>query len=234
MKPNRSVIRLISMDFGVYSTKELLRRGSSTWQIRRHTQTGVLVGLRRGWYATATADPDVVAAVRAGGVLACVSALRKHKLWVAPGYRQVHIRSTRDGELKSSQACTGLGRPSAALTAVDPIPVALLTAAKCMTAEHWIAACDSALNTAGLTVSQMASEMGPSAGRISRLLAKCDPASQSGTESITRVRLRAVFDCSLRAGPYCELFARHVAAARPRSSLHRPRPIPALTGSTVG
>jgi very-short-patch-repair endonuclease len=34
--------------------------------------------------------------------------------------------------------------------------------------------------------------MGPPASRVAALLDKCDPDSQSGTESITRVRLRAV------------------------------------------
>lgn len=191
LKLNSSVKRLISMDFGVYSTKELLQHGLSTWQIRRHAQTGLLTGLRRGWYATATADPDVVAAVRTGGVLSCVSALRKHRLWVAPGYQQVHMRPTRDGELKSARACVGFGRPPTALTAVDPIPVALLSAARCMSGEHWIATCDSAMNNAGMTVPQMVSEMGDCAHRVSALLQRCDPDAQSGTESITRVRLRA-------------------------------------------
>jgi len=80
------------MDFGVYSTKELHRHGLTAWQIRRETETGALIGLRQGWYATPTADPDVVEAVRAGGVLGCVSALRKHNLWVPPGPRRVHTR----------------------------------------------------------------------------------------------------------------------------------------------
>ncbi len=112
-------------------------------------------------------------------------------LWVPSGYRRVHIRSTRDGDLKTTRDCRGFGRPPTALTAVDPIPFALLSAARCMSAEHWIASCDSALNTTGLSVSQMASELGSSTGRVSTLLQKCDPDSQSGTESITRVRLRA-------------------------------------------
>jgi hypothetical protein len=93
------VIRLISMDSGVYSTKELHRGGLTTWQIRREVDIGSLVALRHGWYATPTADPDVVSAVRAGGVLGCVAALRKHGLWVPPGYRRVHTRPTRHGEL---------------------------------------------------------------------------------------------------------------------------------------
>ena len=46
LKLNSSVKRLINMDFGVYSTKELLQHGLSTWQIRRHAQTGLLTGLR--------------------------------------------------------------------------------------------------------------------------------------------------------------------------------------------
>lgn len=87
--------------------------------------------------------------------------------------------------------------PSA--NAVDPVPTALLTAAgstgraasPCMTAEHWIATCDSALNSADLTVAELASQMGPLARRVAALLDKCDPNSQSGTESITRLRLRS-------------------------------------------
>ncbi|WP_020106717.1 hypothetical protein [Nocardia sp. 348MFTsu5.1] len=180
------------MDFGVYSTKELHRYGMNAWQIRRETQTGSLVGLRHGWYATPTADPEVVAAVRAGGVLGCVTALRKHGLWVAPGSSHVHTRSTRHGEPTTRPKCKGFGSPPPALTAVDQIPTALLYAARCLSPEHWIATCDSALNTEKLTVAQMASDMGPSARRVAALLEKCDPASQSGTESITRLRLRAL------------------------------------------
>jgi very-short-patch-repair endonuclease len=179
------------MDSGVYSTNELHRLGLTSWQIRHRTETGLLVGLRHGWYATPTADPDVVAAVRAGGVLGCVSALRKHDLWVPPGYRRIHTRPSRHGEVKTQHACRGFGSPPPTLSAVDPIPVALLSAARCLTAEHWIATCDSALNTAGLTVSEMATELGSSSRRVAGLLDKCDPRSQSGTESITRVRLLA-------------------------------------------
>ncbi|PYE16448.1 very-short-patch-repair endonuclease [Williamsia limnetica] len=185
------VIRLISMDSGVYSTKELHRGGLTTWQIRREVDIGSLVALRHGWYATPTADPDVVSAVRAGGVLGCVAALRKHGLWVPPGYRRVHIRPTRHGELTTRQACRTFGPTPRALAAVDPVPIALLSAARCMTAEHWIATCDSVLNTAGLSVAQLACEMGRPPKHILALMERCDRRSQSGTESITRTRLRA-------------------------------------------
>lgn len=99
------MIRLITMDVGVSSTKELHRGGLNDWQIRREVATGALVALRHGWYATPTADPDGVSAVRAGGVLGCVSALRKHGLWVPPGYRRVHTRPKRHGELTTREAC---------------------------------------------------------------------------------------------------------------------------------
>lgn len=184
-------IRLKLMDSGVYSTKELHQLGLTSWQIRHRVNTGLLIGLRHGWYATPTADDTVVAAVRAGGVLGCVSALRAHDLWVPPGYGKVHIRSTRHGAGRGVRECRGFGNHLPALTAVDPIPVALLSAGRCMTPEHWIAACDSALNTAGLTVREMASELSTSSRKVASLLDKCDPRSQSGTESITRVRLRS-------------------------------------------
>lgn len=184
-------IRLINMDAGVYSTKELHRGGLNAWQIRREVITGSLVALRHGWYATQTADPDVVSAVRAGGVLGCVSALRKHGLWVPPGYRRVHTRPTRHGRLTTRQACRAFGPVPAALTAVDPVPMALLCAARCMTAEHWIATCDSVLNTAELSTAELACEMGGPPRQVVAMMERCDRRSQSGTESIARIRLRA-------------------------------------------
>ena len=73
------------MDIGVYSRAELQQRGLDGWQLRKQVRDGSLIRLRPGWYATETANTVVVEAVRSGGALSCVSALRHHGLWVPPG-----------------------------------------------------------------------------------------------------------------------------------------------------
>lgn len=130
-------------------------------------------------------------AVQLGGALSCVSALRKHGLWVPVGYERVHVRVTRHGKQHQVRACQGPGRSLPVETALDPIPVALGCAFRCMSAEDWIAMCDSVLNTLGLSVPALQAEMGRVSQKMSDLMGKCDRNSQSGTESLARLRLRA-------------------------------------------
>lgn len=158
--PPRTLLRLIIMDVGVYTRAELRRRDLDGWALRKQLENGSLRSLRTGWYAIPTADPDVVEAVRLGGALSCVSALRKRQLWVPPGYDRVHVRTSRYGKQQVRRSCQGPGRPVPVETALDPIPIALGCAYRCMTAEDWITVCDSALNTFGLTIPQLQSEMG--------------------------------------------------------------------------
>ncbi|HEY9314515.1 MAG TPA: type IV toxin-antitoxin system AbiEi family antitoxin domain-containing protein, partial [Williamsia sp.] len=65
---------------------ELRQLGLDDWDVRKRVREGSLIRLRPGWYATPSADAAVVEAVRKGGALGCVSALRRHGLWVPPGY----------------------------------------------------------------------------------------------------------------------------------------------------
>lgn len=183
--------RQMIMEVGVYSRAELRRRGLDGWELRRRIRDGSLVSLRSGWYATAAADSAVVQAVQRGGVLSCVSALGKHGLWVPPGYDRMHVRASKHGKQMQVHSCQGPGRPVPIATALDPIPIALGCAVRCMSAEDWIVVCDSVLNTFDLTIPQLQIEMGTVSRQIRDLMARCDPQAQSGTESLVRLRLRA-------------------------------------------
>ncbi|MBT0565740.1 type IV toxin-antitoxin system AbiEi family antitoxin domain-containing protein [Williamsia sp. CHRR-6] len=173
---------------GVFTTAQLHRGGSTDNQIRRAVAAGDLIRLRPGWYARVGADPRVVAAVTAGGVLSCVSALAHHGVWVSPGYSDLHVRRSkalRDGQ----RSCQAVGPPRPTTGAIDSVAVALGCAVRCMRPEDWIAACDSALNQGLAHGGDIVAELGP---RGRDLLARCDARSESGTESLARVRLRAV------------------------------------------
>ncbi|MGB3706931.1 type IV toxin-antitoxin system AbiEi family antitoxin domain-containing protein [Gordonia sp. (in: high G+C Gram-positive bacteria)] len=195
MEPIRLGPRLICMgDSGVFTYRQLVALGYDERSIRRGVASGDLEPLRRTWYAFRMHDPEVAAAVRAGGVLGCVSALKWHGLWVAPGYRDRHVRRSKAKRGAGLPGCSSpIGRPPAAVEAVDPVPYALACAARCMTAEAWIAACDSYLNSSDTGVEELRALMAPYGGALTNsLLEKVDGRSQSGTESIVRVRLRSL------------------------------------------
>ncbi|NMO04117.1 hypothetical protein HH308_23145 [Gordonia sp. TBRC 11910] len=179
---------------GVYRARQFIRKFHSTYrEIDAAADAGVIERLRHGWYATPGADPAVVAAVRTGGVASCVTALIRHGLWIAPGYDdEIHVRKSKHGELDGIRHCHMFGPVPATPDAVDAIPVALACAARCMTPEHWIAAVDSALNQGKVTMAELDDVWGITPAWVRNMLDRCDGRAQAGTESIVRVRLRAL------------------------------------------
>lgn len=142
----RDVLIGMGEDWGVYRTAELLRMGESTASIRVAARNGDLLDLRPCWWAIGSANETVAMAVKAGGVLSCVSALRLRGIWVAPGYHGVHVRLSRHGEDSGKRRCAPFGRQIPTRRAVDDVETALACAARCMSEEDWVAAVDSALN----------------------------------------------------------------------------------------
>lgn len=183
---------------GVYTQAELDDLGMDPKQLVEAIGSGGLVQLRRRWFATGGHDPEVAQAVKTGGVLSCVSALRRHGLWIPPGYPDTHVRFGRPAAAglapvgaSQRRSCRGFSRMRAGVTAVDSVITALECAARCMRAEDWIAVCDSVQNTHGVSAEALRGEMGRLPTRVTDLFARTDGRSQSGTESVCRVRLRA-------------------------------------------
>ncbi|MGU3291909.1 hypothetical protein [Williamsia sp. M5A3_1d] len=227
------------MNGGVHSRIRLHAQGHTDADIRRAVRAGDLIWLRPGWCATTVADPDVVAAVRAGGVLGCVSALRFHGLWIPPGHDGLHVRTSKYGKGLRAGSCQGAGRPLPLADAVDSVPVALHCAVDCLPDDHWVVVCDSALNSGSATPDELRALLPKATVRINDLLARCDPRSQSGTETLVRLRLRAVgYDVrvqprirgvgkvDLRVGRLlieCDSVAHHTGAAEYRNDRRRDR-----------
>lgn len=175
----------------VYPTWLLARSGLTRPQLRGLVEAGRLNRLRRGWYALSDADSQVTLAVASGGCLSCVSALRWYGVWV-PTTKQVHIRAYRHHSPPDPSVALQCGNSHAMpapAAAVDPILVALSVAWQCLDNEERVIVLDSMLNLGLATRRELADTL---SGRdlAVELLAKCDR-SESGTETVTRLRLRA-------------------------------------------
>ncbi|MBM7368997.1 endonuclease domain-containing protein [Gordonia hydrophobica] len=180
-------------DAGIYPRAQLLAMGYDDHSIRKAVRAGSLIRLRIGWFATPNADETAMAAVRDGGVLTCVDALAFHELWIPPGHKdRLHMRRSRSMRGKN-RACRPLqGYLTTADRAVDSIAVALSCAARCLSAEEWIAVCDSYMNATGKSLGDLAQELDGAGPTVTDRLGRTERLSQSGTESIARLRLRAV------------------------------------------
>ena len=176
---------------GVVSARLLRRVANPDPALAVLTDAGVLERVRRGWYATSGAAPEVVTAVAAGGVLSCLSALAFRGVWT-PVYDGVHARPARpDLSLGPGvRPCSMHLKSAAPLLAVDPPGLALRVAARCISGEDLVACADSALHLGLLSPRQVScSVRGASAG-AARSVRRVDVAD-SGTESLVRQRLRA-------------------------------------------
>jgi very-short-patch-repair endonuclease len=177
------------MNLGIMSRAELLASDLTDNDLRRMVRRGELTQVRRGWYAKPDADTTALSACRRGGSLSCVSALKKHGVWVPPGYDSLHVRATKHAQCRRRDFCVLPGRPLPIDTILDSVPVALACAARCMTDEDWIACADSVMNSQGIKVAELRSQLPYVSAHIDRLLLRCDHRSQSGTESLVRDRL---------------------------------------------
>ncbi|MCI1747398.1 MAG: endonuclease domain-containing protein [Acidipropionibacterium sp.] len=177
---------------GVVSTRVLRSAGYSYRDIRQLHLSGDLVeNLRPGWWSLRGADPAVVAAVRAGGVMTCVSSLVKYGVYRPFGDDDLHVRASR-GEIRAAATIKNCspGRGPAPVVAVDHPLIAVRAAIRCLDVENAVAVLDSMIRTRIATVEDLRQELSD-LPRGRDLLGRCDRAD-SGTESLVRVRLRAL------------------------------------------
>ena len=144
-----------------------------------------------------------VAAVRVGGALTSVSAGIRYGLWtlddgllhVSVAQNASRLRSPTDVrvplDMEAHGVCVHWGRPrTAAAATVAPVAAALIHAIECQSEELAIVMIDSALNKGLVTVAQLRRAALLRSLRYARAIARCDPLSESGTETLVRLRLR--------------------------------------------
>lgn len=185
-------------------TRELRQLGVEPRALAAAVHRGELQRVRVGHFALPRSDPHTIAALRVGGLAACISATRLHGLWM-PADAVPHVWLRRNASrLRRPPAQRGMpteehdhvrhwsdlhaaiDRPRGAVALLD----ALVQVVDCQPEHIAIAVLDSALHTGQL--SQV--DLGTIESWVARdrrgILRHLDHAAQSGTESIVRTVLR--------------------------------------------
>ncbi|WP_431805082.1 endonuclease domain-containing protein [Microbacterium sp. bgisy203] len=176
---------------GVARASRLRAEGHSPHHIARAVAAGALERVRRDWVALPGADAELVSAARAGVVLSCISLARRLGLWVATEDRCHVAADPGAAGGKPERAAVHWARPVVPRepdALVDRIENALLLVAACQPVAAAVAVWDSAVHRRLITVAELSRLRLPPAARS--VLARVDPLSESGLETLFRTALR--------------------------------------------
>jgi len=159
------------------------------------------VRLRRGVLATPSLHVDIARAARVGGRLAHTSALDHHGLWVPPGAESELCVAlpprVRAFDPDRADAPLPAGSPVAVLRerfaagrfGVAPLESVVRTTAALEREELAIAVLDSVLRCTPLTLADLHALLAECPAAVRARVARTDPRSGSGAESVLRVAL---------------------------------------------
>jgi very-short-patch-repair endonuclease len=201
-----AIRRVLARGGGVATLAQLARAGHSEYSRASAIRRGEIVRVRNGWFASPDAPPQVVRAVRVGGRLSCISALAHHGLWTMPDdllHVSVPANSSRlrtpDDRQKSldpravpSIAIHWRRYPSGApsTSSVDSIGEAVAHLISCRDLDTAIVTIDSALNKQLLSSARLGEILKWMPAKYAHIANLVDPKSQSGLETLARLRLR--------------------------------------------
>lgn len=180
---------------GIATRLELRVSGFTDRQLAAAISEGRIRRVRRGYYARADTEESVIGAVRVGGRLACVSALRLAGVFGFDADLHVHLphsasRLRSPGGARLHWAPL-IDSPSGYVVALTD---ALAQAVRCQGPSHAVASLDSALHTGLVTQADLRVVFGSLPVRYQHLLALVDGRSEAGQETVLRLAfLRAGF-----------------------------------------
>jgi very-short-patch-repair endonuclease len=184
-----------------FTTTELRAQGHTVDSIRREIAAGRLERVIKGWYATPRTDRQAVRAMRLGGRLGCVSALRLKGAWCPPD-QGVHIEfpSYASGRRLAARAHPeeavahwhGKDEATGSAFPVVPIDVATARMLQCQPPHLAIAVLDSLLFRRLITPNRLRAVIAAGPERVRFLADHLEPRSEEGIESIVRFRLAMV------------------------------------------
>lgn len=175
---------------GVARSRDLLRQGASSDDLRRAVAAEAVVRLREGVYALPHADPDVALAALHGGEVACASALRAVGVWVLEPIARPHVWVGARGRTHAHRGCSCVTHRDAGVSAFGTVVLAqaLVQVERCLGAEAFFAAFESAWRRGILTGTMRAEVRAGLPARRRWLVDIARSDADSGLESIVRLR----------------------------------------------
>jgi very-short-patch-repair endonuclease len=182
-----------------FLTRQQLRaQGYTVERIRADIEAGLLERVIRGWYCRPGADRTVVQAMRLGGRLSCVSALRLYGAWSPPdvglhlGFPS-HASGRRRADRATPEGVVSHWHPKDAATgssfAVTPMARSIEDLLVCQPAHFVAATLDSLLNKRLIQRNRVDALILAGPHRMRYLADHLHPGSESGIESIVRFLL---------------------------------------------
>lgn len=172
--------------------RELRAAGASQHALRRLKETGAITTIRQGWVALPDADPQLRGAASRGVVLTCVTAAKRHGLWV-PERSPLHVAAPAHAARIEvpSRVVVHWSRPIVPRppdATVDELVNALAVVAQCQPHETALVIWESAMNKRLVDSAYLrAFDLPPAAREIAD---EARPFADSGLETIVVSRLR--------------------------------------------
>ncbi|MBN9141303.1 MAG: type IV toxin-antitoxin system AbiEi family antitoxin domain-containing protein [Micrococcales bacterium] len=174
---------------GFFTTAQLNEHGIGHRGIAAAVRAGTLLRLRRGRYCTPDAPHELAAAVRVGGALSCVSALRHHGVWVLER-DELHVRVARGVAAGAGATVHWCDQQRLTHAPLDDPETALGVAIGCLPFRSAVVVADSLANRRILPV-QTVEAVCMRTPRGRRVLGVLEPRSESGLETLARLALRS-------------------------------------------
>lgn len=179
---------------GIAHRRALRDRGIRPRNLAIAEEEGSLQRVRRDWLAVPECNPDLLAAVRVGGRLTCISAADVRHVWVVPdgalhiGVAPTAARLHLQGASSTMVHWNRLVVPVDRAIALDPIENVLAHIARCQPIDFAVAAFDSAVRTRAIPLRQLEKLAATQGSAFRRVVALVNPLADTGIESIPRVR----------------------------------------------
>lgn len=177
---------------GVGRVRDLRAAGASQHMLRRLKEAGVITTIRQGWVALPDADPQLRGAAARGVVLTCVTAAKRHGLWV-PEKSPLHVAAPAHAARIEvpSKVVVHWSKPIVARppdATVDELVNALGLVAQCQPHETALVIWESAMNKRLVDSAYLRAFDLPPAAR--QIVDEARPYADSGLETIFVARLR--------------------------------------------
>jgi len=185
------LMEILTSAGGVLLRRDVLAAGATDTELRRAVRSGQILRLERGLLAVADADPELVAAGRAHGLVTCASAARAYGLWqLRPPGRPHYWQSNGRSAIRCVSHRTDLTQPPRHRTLVA-LPDVLLHALLCLPELESLVMVECAYNRGDIELSYLLRHLdGRRCGKARNVVSKVDRGADSLLETLARVLFR--------------------------------------------